>query len=622
MVCASWLGIRVVALALLCISMITGPLAITPAQANNKYASVVMDHDTGEVFYARSSEQRRYPASLTKVMTLYMLFEELSQGRFTLNTRLRASARAARQPPSKLGIKSGETITVRDAIRALVIRSGNDVAVVVAEAIAGSESRFAQRMTQRARQLGMRRTTFRNASGLPNRRQVTTARDMALMAQRIAKDFPQYMHFFEETRFTWNGRTWHTHNHVVKNLDGADGMKTGYTRASGFNLITTAERNGVRLIGVVMGGRTAKRRDRDMARIMNLTYRRIANNRSYQRRLMAGIVRPVARPGGSAVAAATPDVPRRGTQVAAAAPSSLPLRKPDILAIGAGLDAANPAVVAKAAVSPAPRPASLSADSAPDEPAVIASLPTPRPDFEAPAAPVPAPTAPVSTTDATVETVAARAAPDLVERGLAPVPLSERTDLPESTAPDTPLTAEAPDETASRILTALRTNATPERGDEAGARRTASTDFAVASLETQAAERSRATGRSVVLPFRSDGLGTDVSGEMIGEGDADGVDYSMLMESGPASMGVQVGAFLRLTTATRYINNAMLLAPEVLDRTKAAIVPTETPSGRIFRARFGPFSESDANTACGLLEAKGMDCFPIEESNWSGAIRP
>ncbi len=193
-----------------------------------------------------------------------MLFEQLKAGRLTLDSELTVSRNAANQKPSKLGVRRGETITVEEAIYALVVKSGNDVAVVVAEAIAGSESAFAARMTARARSIGMTNSTFRNASGLPNDEQRTTARDMAIMSQAIMRDFPEYFHYFSATSFEFRGRTVRTHNHVLTGMGGANGIKTGYTRYSGFNLTTSVERNGKRLVGVVLGGDSASMRDEEM----------------------------------------------------------------------------------------------------------------------------------------------------------------------------------------------------------------------------------------------------------------------------------------------------------------------------------------------------------------------
>ncbi len=245
------------------------------ASANSKYAAYVVHADSDDVFFDRYSTSRRYPASLTKMMTLYLLFEELEAGRMTLESKISVSAHAAGQPPSKLGVSAGSTIDVETAIKALVVKSANDVAAAVAEEISGSEWRFALKMTEKARELSMWRTTFRNASGLPNSKQVTTARDMAVLGRRLIQDYPQYFHYFSVESFSWDGRTYRTHNALVKTFDGADGLKTGYTRRSGFNLVTSATRDGTRLIGVVLGGRSSRTRDAHMREILDEAFAEI-----------------------------------------------------------------------------------------------------------------------------------------------------------------------------------------------------------------------------------------------------------------------------------------------------------------------------------------------------------
>jgi len=271
----------------------------TPATAssNPRYAALVMNADSGDVIYSRSADQRRYPASLTKLMTLYLLFEAIEDGRLEMDDELAVSTRAAGQPPSKLGVEAGSTISVEDAIQALVVRSANDVAVVVAEALADSEWEFARAMTARAHEMGMDNTRFENASGLPHQRQQTTARDLSILALRVVNDFPEHMHFFSQPSFTYNGRTWNAHNHLLEDYEGTTGLKTGYTRASGFNLIATVERGDISLIGIVMGGRTAARRDAEMERILDLNFGRLRTNPFFGSRIMTSNIRPEPRPG-------------------------------------------------------------------------------------------------------------------------------------------------------------------------------------------------------------------------------------------------------------------------------------------------------------------------------------
>ncbi|MEM7741172.1 MAG: D-alanyl-D-alanine carboxypeptidase [Pseudomonadota bacterium] len=270
------------------------------AWANPKYAAFVMHEGTGDVLFSRYADSRRYPASLTKMMTLYVLFEDIEAGRTSLDDKIKVSSRAARQPASKLGIRSGSTIKVETAIEALVIKSANDVATAVAEHVSGTEVAFARRMTRTARDIGMRSTTFRNASGLPNSRQVTTARDMARLAQRLRQDFPQYQEFFTQTSFRWGGNTYRTHNKLLLNYTGTTGLKTGYTRASGYNLASTAERDGHPLIGVVLGGRSGATRDRHMRDILTRAYRAIDQRPSRIKVAWSRPPVPQSKPGGRA----------------------------------------------------------------------------------------------------------------------------------------------------------------------------------------------------------------------------------------------------------------------------------------------------------------------------------
>ena len=257
-----------IAIAVLLIAAII--FAAGPVQA--KYASYVVDAKTGKIFHAVNENTRNYPASLTKLMTLYLLFEAVEKKKFSFSTRLSVSRKAANRPASRLGLKRGQSIRVKDAVMALIVKSANDVASVVAESLGGTERRFALLMTDKARKLGMSRTTFRNASGLPHRGQMSTAKDMATLTRAIINRFPQYYHLFKRQAFTFQGRTYRTHNKVLKSYPGAEGMKTGYIRASGYNLITTARRNDKRLIGVVFGGNTSRSRNGHMKTLLTRAF--------------------------------------------------------------------------------------------------------------------------------------------------------------------------------------------------------------------------------------------------------------------------------------------------------------------------------------------------------------
>lgn len=243
---------------------------LTPRVAHAAvHAAIIVDAETGTVLYARNANALAHPASLTKLMTLFITFRQLESKRMKLNEKLHVSSHAAAQQPTKLWLRPGSNISVRAAILGITTRSANDAAVALAEGISGSESRFAERMTRTARKLGMTRTHFFNASGLPNARQWTTAHDMARLAIALIDDFPGYYHFFSVRSFKFHGHTIYGHDHLLDEYPGTDGLKTGYIRSSGYNLVTSAVREHRRLVGVVLGGRTARARDRRMMALLN-----------------------------------------------------------------------------------------------------------------------------------------------------------------------------------------------------------------------------------------------------------------------------------------------------------------------------------------------------------------
>lgn len=241
----------------------------------DKFAAIVIDGGTGKSLYALAASETRYPASLTKMMTLYLLFDAMQAGQVTKDQLIPISANAAGQRPSKIGLKAGSTIDVDSAIRAVTVKSANDIAVAIAEFLAGSEDQFAARMTNKARELGMARTTFRNASGLHDPLQVTTATDMARLGLALRQKFPQYFSYFSLRETVINGKSIKGHDRVLDMVEGADGIKTGYTKDSGFNLVTSVWRNGKLMVAVVMGEDTAKIRDARMAGLIKATFGRV-----------------------------------------------------------------------------------------------------------------------------------------------------------------------------------------------------------------------------------------------------------------------------------------------------------------------------------------------------------
>ena len=247
---------------------------VTPASAQipyfqnllasqTKYAAIVVDAKSGEILYAKHADSPRYPASITKVMTLYLTFEAIAAGRMRLDDRVVFSPHAAAQAPTKLGLRAGDSVSVSEAIQAMTTLSANDAAVAMAEKIGGTESRFAALMTLRAQELGMQNSHFVNANGLPDSRQLTSARDIAILSRAVMRDYPQYYSYFSQRAFTFRGRYIQNHNHMLNGVPGVDGLKTGFTNASGFNIAISGVRDGRRLIVVVMGGPTTAQRDQN-----------------------------------------------------------------------------------------------------------------------------------------------------------------------------------------------------------------------------------------------------------------------------------------------------------------------------------------------------------------------
>ena len=283
-------------------------LSPAPALASDKHAALLLDVNSGNILYQSAAEQPRYPASLAKLMTLYLVFERLEQGKLDERSKLKISAHASAAAPSKLDLEPGEEIMVADAVKALITKSANDVAIAFAEHIAGSEERFARLMTEKAQQIGMAATTFRNASGLPDPEQVTTARDMATLALRLMDDFPKRYALFATRTFTYKNETFRNHNTLLFHYQGTDGLKTGYTRASGFNLVASVRRGRKHVVGVVFGGSTAAARNTTMRALLNIGLLKGASEQTRKRTLVAAVPASSSGPAAGArrAAAATP----------------------------------------------------------------------------------------------------------------------------------------------------------------------------------------------------------------------------------------------------------------------------------------------------------------------------
>ncbi len=350
-------------------ALVLAVIAVVPsavAAPADKQASFVIDGNSGAILHAQNADEPRYPASLTKMMTLYLAFEEIAAGRMNDDTMLTMSVACAAMAPSKIGLEVGERMSLGNAMKAVVTKSANDMACAIAEAVAGSEAAFARRMTKRARDIGMSATTFRNASGLPDPRQITTARDMATLGLRLRENFPQQYSIFQLRSFSYGGKTYRSHNTLMKGFAGMDGIKTGYTRASGFNLVSSVQRDGKYVVGAVFGGVSASVRNAHMRVIL---FHALAKASTEKTRKTAPVLVARAKP----VKAPSPQPAEQteaARQPAVAAPKSVP-----------ETPASNPAI--KIAKVKAVMVAGAAANAQPQSPAASdqAVKPRPRPQF-------------------------------------------------------------------------------------------------------------------------------------------------------------------------------------------------------------------------------------------------
>lgn len=531
-------------------------------------AALVMDAHTGRILYSSNADAHCYPASLTKVMTLYLLFERLQQGKIGLDTRIPVSAHAANQAPSRLGLRPGETVRVEDAILALVTKSANDVAAAVAEHLGGTEKGFARMMTAKARVLGMSRTQYMNASGLPNKAQLTTARDQATLARRIQTDFPQYYAYFSTEEFDWRGQPIRNHNRLLGKYAGVNGLKTGYTAASGFNLTTTVRHDGKSIIGVVLGGKTARARDTRMVSLLDQTLPRAVALRDTGSRLAAAM--PAGAPGRISPAGISPAGISNEDRTALAALAAADDSDPD-----------------EASYTGTDRVASLRA----------APLAAPAAIVFTPAAPLAAPTEPLRT--AMIE-------PDAPPSVL---PVPRPAGPAEKIAANRP--AAAPfDSATAYALAALRKAQGPVRlaGRQIG-------NFIV--TPAQASEGPQPTAPVTRLgtpPQRLDLLtvGTTPRAAASSRGWTAG---DPLIPEG--SWVIQIGAYAEQADAVDRIRSAIKAAPELSDAVPVTI-PVKTADNRtLYRSRFGGFEgEKEARSACGRLARESISCIAIPPANW------
>jgi D-alanyl-D-alanine carboxypeptidase len=542
-----------------------------PAHAAGKSAVLVIDANTGRVLHQSAADEPRHPASLAKMMTLYMAFELIEQGRLSYQTKIKISANAASAAPTKLDLAEGEEIALIDAIKALITKSANDVAVAIAEHIAGSEERFARLMTQKARQLGMPATLFKNASGLPDDEQVTTARDMVTLALHLQDDFPKHYPLFATRTFTYNDETLTNHNTLLSSYEGTDGIKTGYTRASGFNLVASVHRGRKHVVGAIFGGASAAARNAAMRTFLNMGLVKAANEKTRQPGPLVAQARPA--PERKIGAVPTPHrVPRPAAPVVTAAAAPLPVVEP-------------------AAVQPPPEPQR----SPPIEIARVRTvLVTPRTANPA-ADPLPL----RGSTAAGFEDVLARA--DLpAGKPINPQADSGTSSMPAwagASAAGLPMhVAAAPPEKPALLPDAAAAPGAP-----------------ASTLEQQAANLARgeppvaaSRWQQTVVPSRHPAAPARKS-----------VQVAAASASAPAATAsgtfhIQIGAYQSQAEAEKRLASARELAPGLLGNRAPVTTQVKQGDKLYYRARYAGFEAKTAANACSELKKLKIDCLVMK----------
>jgi D-alanyl-D-alanine carboxypeptidase len=546
-----------------------------------QFSSIVVDGNSGAVLSSNNPDGIRRPASLTKIMTLYLLFERLESGKMKLDTEMEVSEHASEQAPTKLGLKPGQTLKVEDAIKGLVTRSANDAAVVVAEAIAGDEAEFARLMTRKARALGMSKTTYRNASGLPNDEQLTTARDQATLGRAIQDRFPRYYRYFATSVFNYRGQSIRNHNRLLGKVEGVDGIKTGYTRASGFNLVSSMRRGNRHLVGVVMGGRSGGSRDATMRNLLaeNL-------DKAAAKRTVAAITERNPTDG-------TVDVAEAGTMASQS---------------GAAAEPGLAAMPATRSISPA-KPSLMAA--------AAAALPTPPAKVEPQVKPEPAPL-----TNGVIQTQSISAIPGSAEP-MKPVKVKtvHVKAGPMKLAAAGPSQPVAPPTTAAipaHPEVAETSSAVVDKAAESKAE--AAKEALRAAMPPQPAGHGTGNGVLGVLPASSLAHASSQAPHAQAMAYADPAPRAQpqtVQQNEPAKPVVrtgwivQVGALESENEAKQRIDLARSKASSVLSKADPFTEPVVSKDRTLYRARFAGLDRDQAEAACRTLKRADISCMTI-----------
>ncbi|MFL6796936.1 MAG: serine hydrolase [Xanthobacteraceae bacterium] len=569
------------------------------AASGAPYADIVVDANSGTVLHATNPDALRHPASLTKIMTLYLLFEQLEAGKLKLDSPLKVSEAAASQSPTKLGLRSGSTIAVEDAIKGIVTRSANDAAVVIGEAVAGDEAEFAKLMTQKAHALGMSRTTYKNASGLPDDDQVTTARDQALLGRTIQERFPRYYRYFSTRSFSYHGQWIGNHNRLLGRVEGVDGIKTGYTRASGFNLVTSVHRGNRYVVAVVLGGANASSRDARMRELINQKIALASSSRTATSETASSRREAPALEEPKLTAATDEKAEVKGTK-----------QRTQKAAFALASAASTPAQVESAAASPRAsgktdsgtpswRPARISsaettAKAPPALPAVVTADVEQLPSTALALAPPPSaePIRPVLVRTVTVRVghAAAQAqavAPRSTEPAKAPQPAAVANvpvSAPSPAATFAPSRASTPERVAAAVLAApLPAPAKIAEGPSALA-------FApmkdAATFATPAPPPAASRGVTARTPAAR--------------------------APGRSGWVIQVGAFPAEQEAKQRLSTVQSKASKVLSGADPFTESVDKGGTTLYRARFAGLDKDKAEAACKFLKRDGVDCVTIK----------
>jgi D-alanyl-D-alanine carboxypeptidase len=553
------------------------------------FSSIIVDGNSGATLSANSPDASRHPASLTKIMTLFLLFERLDAGKLKLDTEMKVSEHASEQAPTKLGLRPGQTIAVEDAIKGLVTRSANDAAVVIAEAIAGDEDDFAKLMTRKARALGMSRTVYRNASGLPDDEQVTTARDQSTLGRAIQDHFPRYYRYFSTEAFNYHGHSIRNHNHLLGNVEGVDGIKTGYTRASGFNLVTSMRRGNRHLVGVVLGGRSGGSRDAIMRNLLAENLEKAATKRT-----VAAITERNLSDGNAEVAEAEPaSRPTQAVQVQNANQGAVEVvsaSDPVVPAARSAAPVARSVLAAATAAVPAPR---AKAEPAPLTSGVIQTQPlTAIPGSSEPMKPV------------KVKTVQVKAGPMKLASAGPSQPAPPITNTIARQLPETSGAVMAKAETSKVETSKAETN---------------KVEVAKAEMPPQPANHGTGNGLLGVLPASS--VPASPTSQAMAYADPapstppqpQGVQQSGAIKSVAVHTGwvIQVGALESEGEARQRIEAARNQAHGLLAKADPFTETVAKGDKKLFRARFAGLDHDQAEAVCRTLKRSEISCMTI-----------